>query len=104
MRIDINPVERLARRLCRALPPDAAMSLAELKERLSLESQEAKRFATRLRTRRLQGQEGDFAEALDFAVASGWVSATFESCMLTEAGIAFARHSRVGAQRRRSIF
>jgi len=105
MNLELNPVERLARRLCKALPPEGSLTLAEVQDRLALDSQKAQRFTTTGKVRRnLRRHEGQFAEALDLAVAMGWVQATADACMLTAAGIAFARRTRAGTPRRRSFF
>jgi hypothetical protein len=105
MNLDLNPVERLARRLCKALPSEGSMTLAEVQDRLEVESQQARRCTTTGKVRRnLRRQEGQFAKALDLAVAMGWVQTTADACMLTAAGVAFARRSRAGTPRRRSFF
>jgi hypothetical protein len=68
-------------------------------------NQAEQRSTTSRKARRaLALRDGDFAKALELAVCMGWVEATSDACTLTADGERFARKSRVGVQRRRSMF
>lgn len=104
MTLQFNSVERLARRVCKALPSGRALSRVVLESLVTQVSQEEHRTTTSRKARRaLVLRDGDFERALDLAVSMGWVVATVEACRLTADGEKFARRSRVGVQRRRSI-
>jgi hypothetical protein len=103
--IEFSPVERLARRVCKALPPGRAMNRVVLESLVAQVNQADQRATSSRKARRaLVLRTGDFDKALDLAVHMGWVEATPELCTLTADGERFARKSRVGVQRRRSLF
>jgi hypothetical protein len=103
--IECSPVERLARRVCKALPTGRAMSRVVLESLVAQVNQAEQRATTSRKARRaLTLRDGDFDKALELAVCMGWVQATADDCLLTADGERFARKSRVGVQRRRSVF
>ena len=104
--VGVTPVERLARRLCKLLPPGQPISRGALETMLEQIDHADRRASTisKIRRRMSYRRDGDIEKAVDLAAVRGWVRITPEACMLTEAGALFARRSRVGVQRRRQFF
>jgi hypothetical protein len=103
--VEFSPVERLARRVCKALPNGRAVSRVVLESLVAQVNQAEQRATTSRKARRaLTLHDGDFDKALELAVSMGWVETTPDTCTLTSDGEQFARKSRVGVQRRRSVF
>jgi hypothetical protein len=97
----LNPVERLARRLCKELPPGRAVCRIELHD--TLERQALRHSMSRKLRRASKIVEGDFERAVELAVVMGWVEATPQACRLTADGAEFAKRTRVGVHRTRSL-
>src|SRR5262245_12406731 len=105
MDTEVTPVERLARRLCKVLPPGQPIGRDMLEAMLAQIDRAERRYSTSAKARRLLRQRaGDVDKAIDLAAFMGWVRVTPNACLLTEAGAEFARRTRVGVQRRRQIF
>ena len=97
---DVNPVERLARQICKALP---AGVVADMKLLRTLTTQGLPQALSAEWRRRLRQEAGDFDRAVALAISNGWLSATGGSLELTSAGARLAKRSRVGHRRQRAF-
>ena len=99
---DVNPVERLARQICKALPAGVVADMKLLRT-LTLAHHELPHKLSAEWRRRLRQEAGDFDRAVALAISNGWLSATGGSLELTSAGARLAKRSRVGHRRQRAL-
>ena len=98
---DVNPVERLARQICKALPAGVVADMKLLRT-LTTQGLPQALLSAEWR-RRLRQEAGDFDRAVALAISNGWLSATGGSLELTSAGAHLAKRSRVGHRRQRAF-
>jgi hypothetical protein len=97
---NVNPVQRLARQLCKALPAGVVADMTLLR---TLAKREVPQTLSAGWRSRLQQEAGDIDRAVALAISNGWLSATGGSFVLTSAGAQFAKRSRVGHRRQRLL-
>jgi hypothetical protein len=97
---NVNPVQRLARQLCKALPAGVVADMTLLR---TLAKREVPQTLSAGWRSRLQQEAGDIDRAVALAISNGWLSATGGSFVLTSAGAQLAKRSRVGHRRQRLL-
>jgi hypothetical protein len=95
---ELPPAELLARRLCKLLHQSGTLSRLDLGQ--AVERRQRSTLSPRAR-RRLEQQDGEFARALELAIAKGWIQFGPDACTLTSLGSDQARRSRTGIRKRR---